>query len=691
MVGQHTQNGFRSRSQTTNPSQPGPYPQTVTGTDDTIDGTEADSDEQETLSVDAVNDALQEIGRPVATADQLARVLEKTQAAASEALDELVNDGLERLDVEHDPVVYYPSDWSALARSERVVPFPSRREIVVDRPTQYTRARCSQFARLVEADDDRYIYEIRPEDVWAAPYDGVDDLLATVRAVLPERAPDLEAWITDQWHRAGKFRLYTHEDGYEVLEADNESLLGNVAEQHLGDGQLRARISDTEAWVAEEAIAEAKRVLYEADYPVRDERDLEAGDPLDVRLRLSLREYQQDWVERFDDAGSGVLVGPPGSGKTVAALGIMEQIGGETLILVPTRDLVTQWRDELLAKTSLTDDQIGEYHGGHKEIGPVTISTYQTAGMDRHRQLFDSRKWGLIVYDECQHIPSPISRRTASLQSKARLGLSASPVREDDKESEIYTLIGPPIGTDWDALFEAGYVAEPLIELRYVPWTDDDSRHEYASAHGHERRQLAATNPAKLDEIERLLERHADEKALLFVDYLDQGEAIAERLDLPFLSGETPHAKRERMLSAFRTGEMDRLIVSRVGDEGIDLPEAEVAIIASGLGGSRRQGAQRAGRTMRPAGKAQVYVLATQGTEEEEFARRQTLHLAGKGVRVRETNIESDTQVGHEDDNDSVGDTDNSDVGDNDGGDDSRDSSEQPSGETASSTDKQDR
>jgi DNA excision repair protein ERCC-3 len=594
------------------------------------------------LDMEAIHDALQELGRPVATADQLARILEENQAKVSERLDSLSEETkLQRLDVQHDPVVFYPTDWGELASTERVVPFPSRREIVVDQPTQYTRARLSQFARLVEVDSERYLYELRPEDIWAAPYDTLDALLETVRSVLPERAPGLESWIGDQYDRAGKFRLYTHEEGYVVLEAENESLMGNVAEQHLDDGQLRARMNETDAWVASEEIAAVKRILYEAGYPVRDERDLETGDPLDVSLELTLRNYQQDWVRRFADAGSGVLVGPPGSGKTVAAMGVMESIGGETLVLVPTRELATQWREELTDKTTLDAEQIGEYHGGTKQIRPVTISTYQTAGMDRHRQLFDSREWGLIVYDECQHIPSPISRRSATLQSKARLGLTATPVREDDKESEIYTLIGPPIGTDWEALFDAGFVAEPVVEIRHVPWSDDDHRHEYASAQNHERRQLAAMNPAKIDEVDRLLAEHATAKALIFVDYIDQGDAIADALGLPFLSGETPHARRERLLSSFRSGNQDALVISRVGDEGLDLPDAEIAIVASGLGGSRRQGAQRAGRTMRPTGEARVYVLATQGTEEEEFARRQTHHLAGKGVRVRETQIGS--------------------------------------------------
>ncbi|MGB9965271.1 DEAD/DEAH box helicase [Halobacterium sp. CBA1126] len=594
------------------------------------------------ISKEAFHDALEAAGRPVATAAQVARELGCTQAEAADALAELAESGdVERADVENDPVVWYPRDWLELTDRERVVVFPDRRELVVDQPAQFTRAQLSRFAHL--ADTTRtgsYRYVVREEDVWAAPFDSLDDLLAAMDEVLPRDCPGLTDWVEEQWTRATRFRLTTHEDGYVVLEAKTESLMGNVADQHLADDVIRAPISDTEAWVAEEKVAELKRTLYEAGYPVQDERDLESGEPLDVDLDLELRDYQRDWVERFVDASSGVLVGPPGSGKTVAAMGVLEAVGGETLILVPSRELAAQWREELLEHTSLERDQVGEYHGGEKNVRPVTIATYQTAGMDRHRHVFDDREWGLVVYDEVHHIPAEVARRSADLQSKHRLGLTATPVREDDKEEDIYTLVGPPIGTDWDALFEAGYVAEPTVEIRYVPWRDDDARHEYAAASGHTRRRLAAENPAKDEEVRHLLRQHADKQALVFVDYLEQGERIAEAIDAPFVSGETRHVEREALFDQFRTGALDALVVSRIGDEGIDLPDAELAVVASGLGGSRRQGAQRAGRTMRPGGQSLLFVLATRGTEEEDDARSRMRHLAAKGVRVTESGSE---------------------------------------------------
>jgi DNA excision repair protein ERCC-3 len=604
--------------------------------------TDESADDRPVVTLESFHDALQAEGRPVATAQQIARRLGCTQATASEALDRLAAGGdAERLDVEADPVVWYPTEWGRLAERERVVVFPERREIVVDRPSQFTRARLSQFAHLVDTSGTKgYLYRVRREDVWAAPFDDCDDLLRSVRSVLPRRTPHLEEWIEQQWTRARQFTLTTHDDGYTVLEAASESLMGNVARQKLDEEQLHAPISDTESWVVEGSEATIKRVLYEAGYPVVDERELETGDPLDVELTTELRDYQRDWVDRFLDRRAGVFVGPSGSGKTVAAVGALAAVGGETLILVPSRELAGQWRSELLEHTNLDPSLIGEYHGGEKSIDPVTVATYQVAGMDRHRSLFDRREWGLIVYDEVHHIPSEVYRRSADLQSKHRLGLSATPVREDDRETDIYTLVGPPIGTDWDALFDAGYVQEPEVEIRYLPWATDEERNAYASAERREKHRIAAENPAKVDEVRHLLADHPTAKALVFVDWLDHGRTIANAIDAPFVSGETPHHERDRLFEAFRDGERRTLVVSRVGDEGIDLPNAELAVVASGLGGSRRQGAQRAGRTMRPAGSASVYVLATRGTSEEEFAQRRTRHLAEKGIRVTEQGVD---------------------------------------------------
>ncbi len=599
-------------------------------------------DVSETLTIDEFREALQRIGSPVVTAADVAAVLEADQDAVDAALRELEGEGaVGRRDVPADPRVWYPQEWEDRLSRERTIVFPDRRELVVDQPGQFTRAQLSQFAHLVAASGDgSYLYRIRPVDIWHAPYEAFADLTRTIRAVVGEPPAALMEWIDEQWRRSRQFRLETHEDGYTVLVAATPSLMANVARQELEEGQLRAAISETESWVAEDAIATVKRVLHDAGFPVIDERDLERGDPLELALEVELRDYQREWIDRFMERGAGVLVGPPGSGKTVAALGVMARVGGETLILVPSRELAEQWRERILADTDLGPEQVGEYHGGTKQRRPVTIATYHTAGMDRHRTLFDSREWGLLVADECHRVPAPVFKRTTELQSRHRLGLSSSPVRGDDKEDEIFTLIGPPIGTDWAALIEAGFVIEPELEIRYLPWGSEEARASYAAAEGHELRQVAAGNPAKIEDIRRIRARHEDEQVLIFVDWLDQGRELADALDVPFVSGETPHSEREGYFGAFRDGELATLIVSRVGDEGIDLPDASIAIIASGLGGSRRQGTQRAGRTMRPAGNAKVYVLATRGTREEDFAQHQLRHLEGKGIEVSETTVE---------------------------------------------------
>lgn len=315
-------------------------------------------------------------------------------------------------------------------------------------------------------------------------------------------------------------------------------------------------------------------------------------------------------------------------------------IDGETLILVPNRELVQQWEEELLEKTNLSQYQIGQYHGGQKSIKPVTIATYDTAAMTRHRKLFNNREWGLVVADEAHHAVADTWKRFRSIQSTARLGLSATPVRESGDAKEIYTLIGPPVGTDWGKLFSDGWVAKPDVEIINVPWSSDNARDRYRNAEGSQRMIEAAKNNTKVDAIKGLFSRHDGDKTLIFVDWIDQGEKFAEQLDLPFIYGETSHSKRDEIYEDFRNGEIESLIISRVGDEGIDLPDAEVAILSSTLGSSRSQTGQRAGRTMRPMGDSQVYVLLTKGSGEADWGRESTQYLAEKGIDVSTSSYE---------------------------------------------------
>ncbi len=531
---------------------------------------------------------------------------------------------------------------------QRVMFFPSRREIVVDEPEGETRGILSKSGHLVDSTGNSYMYKVSPEDIWNAPYNRFSDLRDDLRDVVgDEWDGGFESRIEDDWNRAHQFRLQTRSNDsgkpFSVLVAEDKDIFENVAKRKLEYGDHYTEfLSDTVMRIKRGAEADVKEVLYDEGYPVIDERDIESGEKLDIQLveDIELRDYQENWIEHFAERRAGVFVGPSGSGKTVAAIGAMEEIGGETLILVPSRELVQQWEDELLEKTSLSEWQVGQYHGDRKEVKPVTIATYTIAAMSRHRELFNEREWGLIIADECHHAVSNTWRRFRQIQSTARLGLSATPVRESGDAKEIYTLIGPPVGTDWGELFSEGWVAKPDVDVVMLPWDSDNARKRYQRAEGSSKMIEAARNPKKQEAIQELLNQHTDEKALIFVDWIKQGKELAQELDLPFVYGETSHKKREEIYEKFRNGEIQSLIISRVGDEGIDLPDAEVAILASTMGSSRSQTGQRAGRTMRPLGDSQVYILLTKGSGEEEWGRESTQYLAEKGIDITRNSLE---------------------------------------------------
>jgi DNA excision repair protein ERCC-3 len=522
---------------------------------------------------------------------------------------------------------------------ERILFFPSRREVVIDSPTDRSQRTLTQTAHLVDSTGDGYLYKIDQVDIWNAPYDSFKELRRALLELIGDDMWDggFESRIKDDWDRANQFRLFTHHEGYAVLEATDPEVFENVAKRKLEYGEHYSQfISDTQLRVTNGNAAAVKEELYDAGYPVTDERRLEEGSGLDVELsnEIQLRDYQMDWVEQFSIRRNGVFVGPSGSGKTIAAIGAMAAIGGETLIIVPNRELAQQWEDELIETTTLMSRQIGQYHGGSKQIRPVTVVTYDTASMSRHRELFNERDWGLVIADECHHSAASTWKRFREIQSKARLGLSATPVREAQDSKTIYTLIGPPIGADWGSLFAEGWVEKPDVKLIPVPWDSKQVRNRYQRASGSKQQIEAARNPKKQAVIRSLLENHEGEKTLIFVDWIKQGKELAEHLELPFVCGETDHSDREDFYDAFRTGELKALIISRVGDEGIDLPDAEVAILASTMGSSRSQTGQRAGRTMRPLGNASVYILLTKGSGEEDWGRESTQYLAEKGVDV---------------------------------------------------------
>jgi DNA excision repair protein ERCC-3 len=623
------------------------------------------------FSIDDVRQALDELYEemPIVTTADVADRVGCTRETARVKLNELEGEGIVvSRRVGASAKIWHPSEWqpdalhvSPLASEqtetggdsaseqtpsapeqtagERVLFFPSRREIVVHQPSDRTRSILSQAAHLVDSTGQGFLYKVDTEDVWNAPYETFEGLRDDLRAVVGEDDWDggFESRISDDWERAQMFHLRTHEDGYTVLEARDRDVFENVAKRKLEHNDHYTQyVGDTGMRLKAGAEGAVKEHLYEEGYPPVDERRLEAGADLDIELvdDIELRDYQQNWVQAFIERGSGVFVGPSGSGKTIGAIGAMAAVGGETLIIVPSRELAQQWESELLEKTTLRRRQIGQYHGGEKRIRPVTIATYDTAAMSRHRKLFNEREWALVVADECHHAVANTWKRFRDIQSTARLGLSATPVRESGDAREIYTLIGPPVGTDWGRLFDEGWVEKPDVELILVPWASSRAREKYRSAEGNQKLIEAARNPKKVEVIRELIGRHQGQKALIFVDWLKQGRELADEIGVPFISGETRHSAREDAYQQLRNGELQALIVSRVGDEGIDLPDAEVAILASTMGSSRAQTGQRSGRTMRPEGESQVYLVLTKGSGEEDWGRNSTQYLAEKGIDV---------------------------------------------------------
>jgi DNA excision repair protein ERCC-3 len=514
-----------------------------------------------------------------------------------------------------------------------VVFFEPQREIILSNPDEETLNEISEIAHMDTSSGDHYKFKVKEMDIWNSDL-SLEEMEEKYTRIVGSY-PNFLSWLERTYERQEVFSI-EHEGTYHALEAKNKERMEWARSIDKVRDSLSVDLTDTKSRIAmgAKSRAEIKKVLLKKGYPVEDNskfREVEKKIGADLK-GIELRDYQQEYVDRAYEKKAAVLANPAGSGKTVTSIGLMTKIDSPTLVLVPQRSLVGQWRREILDKTTITEDQIGEYHGDEKEMNDVTIATYHMAG--EKTSLFRN-DWGLIVFDEVHHIPSKLFRKTASLQSTRRIGLSASPVREDSKEREISALIGQEIGADWARFFNQEYVLKPDVEIQLVEWESDFHRNQYNQASGFKKAIIASKNPAKKQNIDDLLEKHESEKTVLFCDWIEQGEELSEEFDIPFISGETDFDEREEYFDKFRDGELTTIIVSRIGDEGLDLPDAEVGIIASGQGGSRRQATQRAGRVMRPFGDAQVYIIATKGSNEEDFVKRQVQHLKEKGVPVK--------------------------------------------------------
>ncbi|MFC4223822.1 DNA repair helicase XPB [Lysinibacter cavernae] len=500
------------------------------------------------------------------------------------------------------------------------------------------------FAELERAPEHIHTYRITRLGLWNARAAGhsADEMLATLNRYSKFDVPQsVSIDIIETVGRYGRLVIERDDNGDLILRSDDEAAIREVSKAKriapLLTAQIRPDAFSVEPW----ARGQLKQELVKQGWPAEDLAGYTPGTPHDIALTddWHLRDYQLRAIENFQTGGSGVVVLPCGAGKTLVGAGTMAAVGATTLILVTNTVSARQWRDELLRRTDLTADDIGEYSGQVKEIKPVTIATYQILTARRkgeyaHLSVLDALDWGLIVYDEVHLLPAPVFKLTADLQARRRLGLTATLVREDGRESDVFSLIGPKrYDAPWKEIEAQGYISPAeCFEVRVdLP---QDTRLEYAAAADNERYRLAATAPAKMDTVRRLVADHEGEQILIIAQYLDQIEELSTALGVPQLTGATPVNEREQLFQAFREGTIKVLVVSKVANFSVDLPDASVAIQVSGSFGSRQEEAQRLGRLLRPSTTghtASFYTLVARDTVDQEFAQNRQRFLAEQG------------------------------------------------------------
>ncbi|GGB43058.1 helicase [Flexivirga endophytica] len=520
----------------------------------------------------------------------------------------------------------------------------------VDHPlaTEARRA-IAPFAELERAPEHMHTYRVTPLGLWnarAAGHDAeqvVDALIRYSRYPVPN---PLLIDIAETMDRYGRLSLRKDDEGRLILTTTDTAVLTEVLRHKKIAPMIGDRLDDSSVLVHPSERGAIKQQLIKVGWPAEDDAGYVDGEAHAISLNeegWSLRPYQQQAVDGFWHGGSGVVVLPCGAGKTLVGAGAMAEAKATTLILVTNTVSARQWRDELLARTSLTEDEIGEYSGARKEIRPVTIATYQVLthkrkGVFPHLELLDARDWGLILYDEVHLLPAPIFRMTADLQARRRLGLTATLVREDGRESDVFSLIGPKrYDAPWKDIETQGYIAPAdCVEVRVT--LSDSDRMAYATTEPDDRYRFASCAPVKEAVVEKLVRQHDGQPTLIIGQYLDQLDALSERLGADLITGETRVAQRQKLFQQFRDGEINKLVVSKVANFSIDLPEASVAIQVSGTFGSRQEEAQRLGRVLRPKGDgrtAHFYAVVTRDTVDAEFAAHRQRFLAEQGYAYR--------------------------------------------------------
>jgi DNA excision repair protein ERCC-3 len=505
------------------------------------------------------------------------------------------------------------------------------------------------FAELERAPEHIHTYRLTPLGLWnarAAGHDAeqvVDTLLTYSRYPVPNA---LLVDVADTMDRYGRLRIEKHPTHGLVLVSLDRPVLTEVLRSAKVKGLVGAKVDEDTVVVHPSERGHLKQVLLKLGWPAEDLAGYVDGEAHAIDLDQSgweLRPYQGQAADNFWHGGSGVVVLPCGAGKTIVGAAAMAKASATTLILVTNTVSARQWRDELIKRTSLTAEEIGEYSGSKKEIRPVTIATYQVittkrGGIHPHLELFDARDWGLIIYDEVHLLPAPVFRMTADLQARRRLGLTATLVREDGREGDVFSLIGPKrFDAPWKDIESQGYIAPAdCIEVR-VTLTEAE-RMTYAVAEADVKYRLASTADSKTDVVVDLVAKHRGLPTLVIGQYVDQLDELAERLGAPLIKGDTTVRQREKLYEAFRSGEVDLLVVSKVANFSIDLPTAQVAIQVSGAFGSRQEEAQRLGRLLRPKDDgvtARFYAVVSRDTVDAEFAAHRQRFLAEQGYAYR--------------------------------------------------------
>ena len=500
------------------------------------------------------------------------------------------------------------------------------------------------FAELERAPEHIHTYRITRLGLWNARAAGhtAEEMLETLETYSKFPVPPVVAIdIADTVSRYGRIVVERDSDGL-YLEAESPEILAEVTRTSKLEPLLGAVASPTVVRLNDWARGIVKQELLGIGWPAEDRAGFTEGTPMTVALDNStweLRGYQREAIDLFDKSGAGVVVLPCGAGKTVVGIGAMVEGQSSTLILVTNSVSARQWRDEIIARTTLTAEDIGEYSGEKKEIKPVTIATYhiltaKRAGAFAHLPLLDANNWGLIIYDEVHLLPAPVFKLTADLQARRRLGLTATLVREDGKEGEVFSLIGPKrFDAPWKEIEAQGFIAPArCVEVRVL--LESDERMDYAVATERQRFRIAATSPAKRPIISKLIAQHPDDQILVIAQYLDQIDDVSDTLGLPTITGATPVDEREVLYDKFRSGEIRVLLVSKVANFSVDLPDASVAIQISGSFGSRQEEAQRLGRILRPKsdGRSAVfYTVVARDTVEQDFAQNRQRFLTEQG------------------------------------------------------------